>query len=58
MVDAAITVNAGTITISGAVIQSRLNGTGPAVNSPGLNAILDAKKFRPVFMFRVPFSVN
>jgi len=36
---------ADTITFSGAITQSTLDGTGPAVNNPGLNNILDNDAF-------------
>lgn len=36
---------AGTITFSGTITQSVLDGTGPALNNPGLNNILDSDPY-------------
>jgi hypothetical protein len=44
-------VRADTITVTGVVSQSLQDGTGPAVNNPGLNNILDGNPFSVTFGF-------
>src|SRR5204862_2706401 len=42
---------ASTITFGGAIIQSTQDGTGPAVNNPGLNNIQDLQSYLVTLMF-------
>jgi hypothetical protein len=45
---------AGTITIGGTITQSTSDGTGPAVNNPGLNLIADGDPFTVTLSFAGP----
>ncbi len=42
---------ADTITVAGAITQPTQEGTGPAVNNPDLNNILDGDPFSVTFHF-------
>jgi hypothetical protein len=44
-------LRADTITVTGAVTQSTEDGTGPAINNPSLNTILDGDAFTVILSF-------
>jgi hypothetical protein len=51
LVFAGCAAKGGTITFSGAITQSTLDGTGPAVNNPSLNNIQDLQTYTVTLVF-------
>src|SRR5689334_15670981 len=49
-------LDASILTLSGLITQSTFDGTGPAVNNPGLNSIQDGQAYTLAMNFATPVT--